>query len=283
VPYATHDGVNIYYETFGDPAHPPLLLINGLGSQCINYKDEWCEMFVAAGFFVIRFDNRDVGLSDKFEAVTEDPPYTVSDMAADAIAVLDAAAGPQSRGHVVGFSMGGMLVQTLAIEYPERLLSMTSVMSTTGDPDVGNAAPEALAMLLTPAPDDREGAIRRHIEANGIYGRPAHQDEDRLRANAAAAYDRGHHPAGVARQMRAIVTGGSRSDALRSVQVPALVLHGDSDKLVDISGGRRTAEAIPGARFEVLEGMGHDYPPAYWGRIVELVSSHAHSAARMPS
>lgn len=277
--YASNGSVRLYYETFGDPGAPALLLINGLGSQCINYKTEWCEMFVDAGFFVIRFDNRDVGLSTKFNGATGDPPYTLSDMAGDALAVLDDAG--VSRTHVVGFSMGGMIVQRLAIEHPGRLLSMTSVMSTTGDGDVGQPTPEALELLITPAPDDREAALDRHVAANRVYGSPDRFDEERLRANAAAAYDRAHYPEGPGRQIRAVVADGSRTEGLRSVRVPTLVLHGDCDRLVDISGGRRTAEVIPGARFVALEGMGHDYPPAYWPRIVSLVSAHATSAATM--
>lgn len=279
MPYATNGDVRLFYETFGDPASPALLLINGLGSQCINYKPEWCRMFVDEGFFVIRFDNRDVGLSSKFDGATDDPPYTLADMAADALAVLDDAG--VSRAHVMGISMGGMIVQKLAIDHPGRLLSMTSVMASTGDGDVGQPTREALEFLITPSPPDREGAIARHVAANRVYGSPDHFDEERLRANAAAAYDRAHYPDGPARQIRAVVADGSRTEALREVRVPALVLHGDCDKLVDISGGRRTAEAIPGARFVALEGMGHDYPPAYWPRIVSLVSSHATSAAKM--
>jgi pimeloyl-ACP methyl ester carboxylesterase len=281
VPYASNGDVNLYYDTFGDPASPALLLINGLGSQCINYKVEWCQMFVDAGFHVIRFDNRDVGLSTIFDGATGDPPYALSDMASDALAVLDDAG--VTRAHVVGVSMGGMIVQKLAIEHPARLLSITSVMSTTGDPDVGQPTPEALEFLLTPSPPDREGAIARHVAANRVYGSPEHLDEERLRANAAAAYDRAHHPDGPARQIRAVLADGSRTEQLTGVSIPALVLHGDRDKLVDISGGRRTAESIPGARFVVLEGMGHDYPPAYWGRMVELIASHAAAAATMDS
>ena len=279
MPYASHGDVSLYYETFGDPARPALLLINGLGSQCINYKDEWCRMFTDAGFLVIRFDNRDVGLSTKFEDAAGDPPYTLADMAGDALAVLDAAG--VSRAHVMGLSMGGMIVQEMAITHPGRLLSMTSVMSTTGDADVGRPAPEALAVLTSPAPADREGVLARSVEANRVYGSPAQFDEERIRANAAAAYDRCHHPQGQARQMKAIMAAGSRTAALREVTIPTLVLHGDRDRLVDISGGRRTAEAVPGARFVALEGMGHDYPPAYWGRIVDLVAAHAASAGTM--
>jgi pimeloyl-ACP methyl ester carboxylesterase len=202
-------------------------------------------------------------------------------MAGDALAVLDDAG--VRRAHMMGVSMGGMIVQRLSIDHPDRLLSMTSVMSTTGDPDVGQPTPEAMAALTTPAPADREGAIAQYIANNRVYGSPAQFDEARLRANAAAAYDRAHYPEGVRRQFLAVGTDGSRTAALRSVTVPALVLHGDCDRLIDISGGRRTAEAIPGARFVALEGMGHDYPPFYWGRIVSEVATHAASAANIQS
>ena len=278
MPYAPNGDVSLYYETIGDPAQPTLLLINGLGSQCINFKTEWCQMFVDAGFFVIRFDNRDVGLSSKLAG---QPQYTLSDMAADALAVLDDAG--VGRAHVLGVSMGGMIVQKLAIDHPGRLLSITSVMSTTGDPDVGQPTPEAMAALTTPAPADRDGAIAQYVANNRIYGSPAEFDEERLKANAAAAYDRAHYPEGVRRQFLAVGSDGSRAAALGGVRVPALVLHGDQDRLIDISGGRRTAEVIPGARFVALEGMGHDYPPAYWGSIVADVAAHAASAANMQS
>jgi pimeloyl-ACP methyl ester carboxylesterase len=288
VPYAHHDSVDIYYETFGNPEAPALLLINGLGSQCTNYSPEWCERFVARGFFTIRFDNRDVGLSTKFDhvrphmsavitALSEgrqpDVPYRLTDMAGDAVAVLDAL--DIERAHVMGVSMGGMIVQQLAIEHADRLLSMTSVMSSTGDRDVGQSSPEAFAILTGPPATDRDSAIARALAGARTFGSPAHYDEERVTRVAGEAFDRCFNPAGVARQMVAVVASGPRSDALRSVKVPALVMHGDADTLVDISGGRRTAECIEGARFEVLEGMGHDYPPAYWDRWVDLVAEHA--------
>ncbi len=276
MPYATNGDVSLFYETFGEAADPALLLVNGLGSQCISYRAEWCQMFVDAGFFVIRFDNRDAGLSTRMAGQA---PYTLSDMAADAVAVLDHAG--VARAHVFGVSMGGMIVQQMAIAHAGRLLSMTSVMSTTGDPDVGQPTPEALTALTTPAPEDRDGAIAQHVANNRIWGSPEHIDEDRLRANAAAAYDRAHYPEGVGRQVLAVISGGSRSPALRNLTVPTLVMHGDCDRLIDVSGGRRTAEVVPGARFVLLEGMGHDYPPGYWPRIVSEVASHAASAANM--
>ena len=271
--FAHHDHVDLYYETFGDRSDPALLLVNGLGSQCINYHEEWCQKFAAERFFVIRFDNRDVGLSTKLE---DAPDYTPSDMAADAVAVLDDAG--IERAHVMGLSMGGMLVQTLAIEHPDRLLSMTSVMSATGDRDVGNPTPEALRLIMSPPPADRDAYIARHLEQLRTWGSPDCYDEARLTANAANAYDRCFCPRGQARQLAAIIAADSRTAALRNVRVPALVLHGDADKLVDPSGGRRTAEAIPGARFVLIEGMGHDYPPQYWDRLVALVTEHARAA-----
>jgi pimeloyl-ACP methyl ester carboxylesterase len=265
--------VELFYETFGDRGDPALLLVNGLGSQCINYKQEWCEKFAAEGFLVVRFDNRDVGLSSKFDAAAT---YTPRDMAADAVAVLDDIG--IDRAHVMGVSMGGMIVQTMAIEHPDRLLSITSVMSSTGDPDVGNPSPDALRLILSPPPESRDDYIARHLEAARTWGSPARYDEPRLRANAADAYDRCFCPEGQARQMAAIIASGSRTAALGDVRIPALVLHGDADRLVDPSGGRRTAEAIPGARFVLIEGMGHDYPPEYWDQLVTLVTQHARAA-----
>jgi pimeloyl-ACP methyl ester carboxylesterase len=291
MPYARNGDVELYFETFGDRNDPALLLVNGLGSQCINYAEAWCEKFAAEGLFVVRFDNRDVGLSTKFtdfrpdyrgvlqariEGRTPEVPYTAGDMADDAIAVLDAVGA--ARAHVMGLSMGGMIVQTLAIEHPDRLLSMTSVMSTTGDADVGRPSAEAQKVFMLRAPTDRASYIERHLLNLRTWGSPAHYDEDRLRANAAAAFDRCFLPAGQARQSMAIASADSRTTALRELRIPTLVLHGSEDKLIDPSGGRRTAEAIPGARFELIDGLGHDYPPAYWDQFVRLVTDHARAA-----
>jgi pimeloyl-ACP methyl ester carboxylesterase len=263
-------------------------MINGLGSQAINYPADFCRLFATRGFFVIRFDNRDVGLSTKFDhlrpdvmsvvqalANGEEPvvAYRLSDMAADAVAVLDELRIEQA--HVMGVSVGGMIVQQLAIDHPGRLLSMTSAMSTTGDPDVGQSSPEALAILLGAPAVGRASAVARAQELMRISGSPAYYDAERVGELAAEAFDRCFYPAGVARQLIAGIASGSRSEALHEVKVPALVVHGDADKLIDVSGGRRTAECIPGARLEVIEGMGHDYPPVYWDRWVELIAGHA--------
>ena len=289
--FATNGDVELFYETFGDPSHPALLLINGLGSQCTNYRVEWCERFAAESFFVIRFDNRDVGLSTKFADFTPDVvgmrqaiasgepfdvPYTLDDMAADAIAVLDAEG--VDRAHAMGLSMGGMIVQALAIQYPERLLSMTSVMSATGEPGYGGGSEEARAQLGAPAPSERNAYIEYFLQRQRVIGSPACYDEERLRPIAAEAFDRSFHPEGVGRQMMAISASPSRDEGLRKVTIPALVMHGDKDPLVDISGGRHTADVIPGATFVVMEGMGHDYPPQYWDRWVRLVTDHARAA-----
>jgi pimeloyl-ACP methyl ester carboxylesterase len=293
MPSASNGPVEIYYESFGDPGDPALLLVNGLGSQCISYRAEWCRKFAAEGFVVIRFDNRDTGLSTKFRHVQPDvaavataiaeqrpapAPYTLSDMASDAVAVLDALA--IERAHAMGVSMGGMIVQTMAIEHPERLLSMTSVMSTTGDLDVGLPSADALSHLMSPPAADRAEYIERYLRGIRVWGSPGCYDESRLRAFAADAFDRCYEPDGQARQMMAVMASGSRSGALAEITVPTLVIHGSADRLVDPSGGRRTAEVVPGARFELVEGMGHDYPPQYWDRLVELVTAHARSAVR---
>jgi pimeloyl-ACP methyl ester carboxylesterase len=291
VAFARNGDVEIYYETFGDPADPALLLVNGLGSQCINYRADWCERFASAGHFVIRYDNRDVGLSSKFSEFAPDVagvararaegrmvevPYVLSDMAADARAVLDDLG--IDRAHVMGVSMGGMIVQTMAIEHPERLLTMTSIMSTTGDSDVGQSTEVARKRFFAPPPSDRDSYIADYLDGLRAWGSPACFDEPQLTANAAEAFDRCFDPAGKARQVMAIMASGSRTAALREVDVPTLVIHGSADGLVDPSGGRRTAEAIPGARFVLLEGMGHDYPPEYWDQLVDLVSDHTRRA-----
>ena len=271
---AMNGNCEIFYESFGDPDDPTLMLVNGLGSQCINYHEDWCEMFVARGLRVVRFDNRDVGLSSKFDDAPVDAngtTYNLSDMAGDAIAVLDALG--VERAHVMGLSMGGMIVQVLAIEHADRLLSMTSVMSRTGEPGYGESTPEAFALLTAPPATDRESYIANHIAGLRVWGSPAFADEARWRRDAERPFDRSFHPSGTGRQYRAVGGSAPRADRLRDVTTPSLVMHGDCDTLIDISGGLRTAELIPGARFEAIEGMGHDYPPQLWNRWVDLVSS----------
>jgi pimeloyl-ACP methyl ester carboxylesterase len=285
--FARNGDVEIYFETFGPATDPALLLINGLGSQCVNYRVELCEGLAALGYFVIRYDNRDVGLSSKmdeskFDVRDEEASlardrrsrrgYLLSDMARDGLAVLDAL--NVSRAHVVGASMGGMIAQTMAIENPERLLSLTSFMSTTGDPDVGQPSERARELLLGARSTDRESYVATQLECAKVWGSPACFNEEFRTAVAQEAFDRNFCPAGVGRQLWAIRASGSRTVALGALELSTLVLHGDEDTLIDISGGRRTAEAIPGARFVVIEGLGHDYPPQYWDQLISLLETH---------
>jgi len=271
-----HNGaVEIYYEQFGNQEEPTLLLVNGLGSQCLNYQAEWCQLFCDEGFHVVRFDNRDVGLSSKLEGTD----YTLADMADDAVAVLDALGVEQA--HVMGCSMGGMIVQRLSLDHPDRVLSLTSVMSRTGEAGYGESSEEALAFLLAPPAPSRAVYIERQVAALHVYGsKPEWLDEDAIRARAAAAYDRCFYPEGVGRQMKAVGSDGSRAEQLAELDLPALVIHGSRDTLIDPSGGRRTAALIPGARYVEIDGMGHDYPPPVWREWVTTWSEFAHTAVR---
>ena len=272
---AHHGSVELHYDTFGDPTNPTLLMVNGLGSQCINYVDELCEQFAAQGLHVVRFDNRDVGLSTWFDDAPVGPAgnaYTLSDMSDDAFAVLDAVG--VERTHVMGASMGGMIVQTMAIEHPERVLTMTIIMSRTGEEGFGNSSPIAFAQLTAPPPTDRAGYVDAQLAGLRLWGSPAFADEARITAMAERAFDRAFHPAGTRRQFLAVGASGSRADGLRQVRIPTLVIHGDRDTLIEPSGGERTAELVPGARYELIEGMGHDYPPPLWDRLVGLIAGH---------
>ncbi|HEY1737508.1 MAG TPA: alpha/beta fold hydrolase [Acidimicrobiia bacterium] len=273
MPTTHHADVELYYETFGASTDPTLLMVNGLGSQSINYDDEWCERFASQGFRVIRFDNRDTGLSSKLDGVD----YTLRDMAGDAVAVLDANA--VDRAHVMGVSMGGMIVQRLAIDHPDRVLSLTSVMSRTGGPGYGESSPEAFAVLTAKPAKSRDEYVENHIAAHGVYGsKPEWIDEEYLRDRARRAYDRCFCPKGIARQAKAIRADGDRGAELQRLAVPTLVMHGDRDTLIDKSGGRRTAELIPGARYVEIAGMGHDYPRAVWDLWVDTWTDFARSA-----
>ncbi len=270
---ARNGDVELHYESFGDPNKPTLLLINGLGSQCINYAEPWCQLFCDEGFQVVRFDNRDVGLSTKLNGVD----YALADMADDAIAVLDALG--VHKAHVMGWSMGGMIAQRLAIDHGDRLLSMTSVMSRTGEPGYGDSSEEALAFLMAPPARSRSAYIDDRVAALHVYGsKPEWLDDHALRERAAAAYDRCFCPEGIARQMKAVMHDGSRADQLATVDLPVLVIHGSRDTLIDPSGGRRTAAIIPGARYFEIEGMGHDYPPPVWNEWVSAWSEFVHSS-----
>jgi pimeloyl-ACP methyl ester carboxylesterase len=284
---AHSNGIEIEYETFGDPADPTLLLVMGLGCQLTWWSPDFVQAFVDRGFHVVIFDNRDVGLSTKIPTHIDlmaavagylqgDPieaPYQIADMAADAWGLLDAIG--VRRAHLLGGSMGGMIVQQMAIDASERVLTLTSVMSTTGDPDVGQPTPEAVAVLLEPAPTEREAYLAQSVITGRLLAGPEHCDEDWILERNARAFDRCFHPEGVTAQLIAIVTSPSRSDGLRALDLPALVVHGDIDPLVTISGGERTAECLQGCEYLRLEGMGHDIPRYYWSTIIEHVTSMA--------
>ncbi len=289
------NGVTLAWDSFGDAHARPLLLVMGLGLQMIAWDEAFCEALAARGFYVIRFDNRDVGLSTSFES-WGDPnplqvfdqlrkkrpvtaPYLLRDMADDAVGLLDAIGVPAA--HVLGMSMGGMIGQQMAIRHPERVLSLTSIMSTTGATDVRGPSYETIAALLAPFPPDRAGFIRRSVEmARTLHGGGFPFDEERYRRLAARSYDRAYHPGGVRRQLIAIWLSGDRTPALRSLALPTLVIHGDADPLIPVDGGRATARAIPGARLEIIPGMGHELPRAVWPRIIDDVSQLA--AERRP-
>ena len=273
MPTTANGEVALYYEVFGDAGDPVLLLVNGLGSQCINFKRELCESFVAEGLRVARFDNRDVGFSSHLKG---GPKYSVDDMADDGFAVLDAVGA--EAAHIAGWSMGGMIVQAMALKHPERVMSMTSVMSAPG-PIPGERDADVMAAFTAPPATTRDEAAERHLAGLRAWGSPACHDVARITADAHAAYDRCWDPEGRARQAMAINSSPSRVEALGSLRVPTLVVHGDADRLIPLEGGRATAEAIPGARLEIVAGMGHDYPPQFWGTMVELIATHAKSVA----
>ncbi len=273
MPYVEADGLTIYAESFGSPQDPPLLLINGLTSQLLSWPEAFCEAFVDRGFFVMRFDNRDVGLSTKF---VDGPDYTLSDMADDCIAVLqhfDA-----SPAHVMGISMGGMIAQTLAIDHPEVVASLTSYASRTGAPKIGDPTPEAMAALMLPEPTTREQAAANGIAGKKIWGTPDTWTEDEWGEFSAQNFDRSPPVGAGARQYAAILRSGNRDEELSKIDIATLVIHGSVDTLITPAGGRHTAEVISNARYEEIEGMGHDLPITEWPHIVSLVTMHAAQA-----
>lgn len=287
MPVAPSNGIEICYDTFGDPDDPAVLLVMGLGSQMVHWYPEVCQSIADRGFHVVRFDNRDTGESSWIDepvdilavmggqATGEAPtvPYLLSDMAADAVGLLDHLGA--DRAHVAGASMGGMIAQTMAIEHPGRLLSLTSIMSTTGETDVGLATPEAMQALLSPPPTTRDEYQDAALRMAGVWGSPGLYDVDRLRRMAGEAWDRGYDPSGTARQLAAITASGSRADALATLAVPTLVIHGTADTLVQPSGGERTAELVPDAKLLVIEGMGHDLAPPLWPTVIDALAAHA--------
>lgn len=264
--------VELEWQVWGesDGLAIPILLVNGLGSPMVAYEAGFLEQFVNAGFTVLRFDNRDVGLSTRIEPTPGHAPYNLADMANDAVAVLDDAGWDQT--HVLGQSMGGMIGQQLAIDHPDRVISMTSLMSATGERGFGRPSSEALDALLQAAPIDREGWLENRVRTEHLWASPELWDPIWVRVKGELMFDYGVDPQGSGRQYRAVVASGSRDVALVNVDTPTLVLHGSADQLIDPDGGRHTAEVIPGARYVEIEGLGHDLPPAMWSRLVQEVS-----------
>lgn len=288
MPTAPANGIEICYDTFGQPVNPALLLVMGLGGQMTAWEPDFCDALANAGFHVIRFDNRDTGLSTKMEsapppdigkAMTGDmssASYTLWDMADDAVGLLDHL--QLERAHIVGASMGGMIVQAIAIRHPHRVVSMTSIMSTTGNPNVGQATPAAMTALMAPPATSRDEAIERGKQSARIVGSPGYPAGDEVvAARIARDFDRCFYPIGVARQMLAVMATGDRSEALNTVTAPTLVIHGEDDPLVTLSGGQATAAAIPGARLVTFPGMGHDLPASLRAKFVEVIAGHAAS------
>jgi pimeloyl-ACP methyl ester carboxylesterase len=291
---ARANGIELCYEIFGDAGAEPMLLIMGLGAQMIHWDDDFCRQLAARGFRVIRFDNRDIGKSShlsggkrltplellklRFLKIPIAAPYKLRDMAEDVIGLMDAL-GIKSA-HLVGASMGGMIAQEIAISFPQRLRSLTSIMSTTGNPKVPPPTREAAAMLMAPPPTTKEEFFARFAQTWKVLRAGSFpQDEALDRSRAERTFERGLNPAGVGRQLRAILASGSRKDRLGSVKAPTLVIHGTVDPLVRPEGGKDTAASIPGAKLLMIEGMGHALPIPMWPEIIGAIDKHAHGAA----
>jgi pimeloyl-ACP methyl ester carboxylesterase len=283
---APANGIELAYQAMGDADGEPLLLVMGLGTQMIAWDETFCGMLAERGFRVVRFDNRDIGRSTKIESAgvprradvivgrRASAPYLLRDMAADTVGLMDHL-GIDSA-HVVGASMGGMVAQTLAIEHPERLRSLVSMMSNTGSRWTGMPSRKAMAVLLGRPPHGREAAIERAVSTFSVIGSPGYPfEEERVRQIAGRSYDRGHSAAGVLRQLHAISASGDRTQALRAVRTPTTVIHGNRDPLVRPAGGRATARAIPNARLKLIDGMGHDLPRRLWPVFAEEIAGNA--------
>lgn len=302
MPHVTANGVRIEYESRGGENAETILLIMGLGAQMTRWSDDFVDRFVERGFRVVRFDNRDVGLSERMEAAgppdipgivaalhahtTPPAAYTLSDMAADAVGVLDALG--IAKAHIVGASMGGMIAQLVAADYPEHTLSLTSIMSTTGNPDLPRATPEAMAVLNErgPAPtEDLEGYLAHAVRSAKTIGSPGYPfDEASIRANSKRDAERSYYPLGFLRQYAAVMASPERRAKIAKISAPTVVIHGEADPLVPVTGGRDTAENIPGAELRIIPGMGHDIPIGLYDTIVEgVMSAVARSKSKVPA
>jgi len=290
---ARANGIDICYEIFGDAEAQPMLLIMGLGAQMVLWDDAFCQQIAARGFRVIRFDNRDIGQSSKlsggkrltplellklrFLKIPVSAPYKLRDMAEDTVALMDHLR--IRSGHLVGASMGGMIAQEIAITFPERVRSLTSIMSTTGNPRVPPPTREAAAVLMAPPPTTKEEYLQRFAQNWKVLRAGSFPEDEALDpSRAERCYARGLNPAGVGRQLRAILASGSRKERLRNVKAPTLVIHGTVDPLVHPMGGQDTAASIPGARLMMVEGMGHAMPLPTWPQIIDAIDTHAREA-----
>jgi pimeloyl-ACP methyl ester carboxylesterase len=285
MPRATCNGIEIEYETIGKPGDPPVLLIMGLGQQLTRWPRSFCEALVARGRYLILFDNRDIGLSTKLDGAPvpamlqvyaqkvrgeiPDVPYRLDDMATDTFGLMDAL-GLQAA-HVVGASLGAAIAQVMAITGPERVLSLTSIMSSTHRPGLPFGTPQALQRLTAPLPDDREGFIEHVLESDRLLAGPSPIDEPRARENAAQTYDRSRNPAGAGRQLAAFMAENGRHEALASVRIPSLVIHGAADPMVPVENGRDVAACIPGARYLEIALMGHYLSNNVWPEIIDAI------------
>ena len=291
---ARANGIDICYEIFGDAGAEPMLLIMGLGAQMILWDDDFCRQLAARGFRVIRFDNRDIGKSSRmsggkrltplellklrFLKIPVAAPYKISDMAEDTTGLMDVL-GIKSA-HIVGASMGGMIAQEIAISFPQRVRSLTSIMSTTGNPKIPSPTREATAVLMAPPPATKEEYFVRFANTWKVLRVGSFPEDEALDpARAARTYERGLNPAGVGRQLRAVLASGSRKERLRQVKAPTLVIHGTVDPLVRPEGGKDTAASISGAKLLMIEGMGHALPIPMWPQIIDAIDKHAHGAA----
>lgn len=286
---AAQSGIEIEFETFGSPNDPVILLVNGFTSQMTYWEEDLCQMLVARGRFVIRYDNRDCGLSTHLDGVaapaagvllaarregrTVAVPYTLSDFATDGMAVLDHLGVEQAD--IIGVSMGGMIVQTMAIDHPGRVRTLTSIMSHTGEPAYGRSTKEANAALMAAPPTERSVFIAEGVESSKIWSSPRYYDPAQQALRLARDYDRAFYPEGAGRQLGAVLGAPDRSAALRTLNVPTLVVHGRADTLITLSGGERTAKIIPGANLFVLNDMGHDLPERLWPLYVDMFISHS--------
>jgi pimeloyl-ACP methyl ester carboxylesterase len=284
--FATVGELELCYETFGDRADPALVLIMGLATQMIAWRDEFCERLASRGFFVVRFDNRDVGRSTtldhlpvptRMQLLRRDKAaasYTLDDMALDVVGLLDHL--EIERAHVVGASMGAMIAQTVAAKHPHRVLSLVSIMGSTGSRWSGQPTLRAAKVLMSAPPADRDGFVDHMLKNFTIIGSPGFdRDEEDLRQFVQTTFDRGRNPAAASRHLAAIIALGDRTPALRHITAPTLVIHGSADMLVRPSGGRATAKTIPGARLVEIEGMGHDLPRGAWPQIIDAIAENA--------